>query len=77
MSNQLTKAVHDFYNDKTVDSLTEKMLVEICAGANEGKHPKRLSSELGIAPNHIKQVVRAAMKYDPNQKKSWGDPSGR
>ncbi len=68
---QLVKAVHQYYNGEEIDGFTEKILVEICAGANEGMSPKQLSVVLGIKPNNIKQVVKAAMKHESNQKQNW------
>lgn len=54
----LLQSVDNYYNDRSVDSLTEKLLVEICASHVEGKSFRQIANCLGLDTLTVKLVVK-------------------
>ena len=49
---------------QSIDSWTEKLLVEICAGHKEGKTYRELSDGLSIGLQEVKAVIRINKKLE-------------
>jgi hypothetical protein len=49
---------------QSIDSWTEKLLVEICAGHEEGKTYRELSDGLGVGLQEVKAVIRVNKKLE-------------
>lgn len=64
LTNELVQALHDYYADRPVDRMVEKLLVEICASYTEGESVSSIARKWSLSRWTVKKVLEANAQHE-------------